>query len=603
MRVTDSCWIRGGTRVGLASLLLTGLALRAETVIYAATGLGPYKSVDDGKNWTPLSITSASTPAVPLAAYQIAVDPKNPANVFFIGTEGSQNKFFRSANAGAIWTSVALPPGITASSSQLLVDPVAPNNIYVFDPAVGAIRSSDFGQTWTTLSTPAGVFFNLSVDPAVSGVLYASITPVISRTTDFGATWTTVVRPDALPLSGVLPHGLFFDPIHPDVVFLANNIGNQKCSTPSGASANCGLFKSTAAAGWVPVDVLAAFRDLQFDRNTGDIYGTTFFDLLKSSDGGKTFLPLSATIRPAVYINPTVGRDVYLTATGELKHSTNGGDSWQTIILPPLCNILGPTCNPSRASPPRVEALAFAVAASSGAPVITLAANAFGEAPVLAPNMWAEIKGTNLAPAGVTRIWKSTDFLNNQLPTQLDGVSVKVGGKSAFIYYISPTQLNILTPPDALSSLTTVEVTNGGGTVTRMIAAQPLAPSFFVFDGTHVTATHANGALLGPSNLYPGLSTPARPNESVILYANGLGSTSLPVISGSPTQGGTLARFPEIRIGGLTARVDFAGLVSPGLFQINLVIPSGAVDGDPLLTGSHGGSDFQAGVRIAIQHE
>jgi hypothetical protein len=37
------------------------------------------------------------------------------------------------------------------------------------------------------------------------------------------------------------------------------------------------------------------------------------------------------------------------------------------------------------------------------------------------------------------------------MPTNLDGVSVTVKGKTAFVYYISPTQLNILTPPDAIS--------------------------------------------------------------------------------------------------------------------------------------------------------
>src|SRR5580692_9979874 len=83
------------------------------------------------------------------------------------------------------------------------------------------------------------------------------------------------------------------------------------------------------------------------------------------------------------------------------------------------------------------------------APVITLVANAEGETPLIAPNTWVEVKGQNLAPANDSRTWQNSDFVNGQLPASLDQVSVTVNGKAAFIYYISPTQINILTPPDA----------------------------------------------------------------------------------------------------------------------------------------------------------
>jgi uncharacterized protein (TIGR03437 family) len=70
-------------------------------------------------------------------------------------------------------------------------------------------------------------------------------------------------------------------------------------------------------------------------------------------------------------------------------------------------------------------------------PGITLVANAEGESLTIAPNTWVEIKGVNLAPTGDTRIWQGSDFVNNQMPTQLDGVSATVNGKSAFVYYRS----------------------------------------------------------------------------------------------------------------------------------------------------------------------
>src|SRR5205807_2408068 len=52
-------------------------------------------------------------------------------------------------------------------------------------------------------------------------------------------------------------------------------------------------------------------------------------------------------------------------------------------------------------------------AQASNGPNITLVANAFGDTPLVAPNTWVEIKGTKLAPAGDSRIWKDPDFVNN----------------------------------------------------------------------------------------------------------------------------------------------------------------------------------------------
>lgn len=43
----------------------------------------------------------------------------------------------------------------------------------------------------------------------------------------------------------------------------------------------------------------------------------------------------------------------------------------------------------------------------------------------------------------------------------MDGVSVTVNNKPAFVYYISPSQVNILTPPDAIQGPVQVKVTNG----------------------------------------------------------------------------------------------------------------------------------------------
>jgi uncharacterized protein (TIGR03437 family) len=164
--------------------------------------------------------------------------------------------------------------------------------------------------------------------------------------------------------------------------------------------------------------------------------------------------------------------------------------------------------------------------------------------------------------------------------------------------------VNILTPPDTLSGPAQVEVTYNGVTSAAFPApAQPLSPSFFVFNGgPYVAATHLNGSLIGPATLYPGSTTPAKPSETIVLYANGFGSTNVPVQSGSVSQSGTLSPLPEVKIGGVTAAVQFAGLVAPGEFQFNVTIPGSLGNGDQTITGTYGGVSTQSGALITIHN-
>ena len=198
----------------------------------------------------------------------------------------------------------------------------------------------------------------------------------------------------------------------------------------------------------------------------------------------------------------------------------------------------------------------------------------------------------------------NADFVNGTLPTQLDGVSATVNGKSAYVYYISPTQVNILTPPDAMTGPVQVVAVNNGVVGAPFTAeAQATSPSFFVFNGgPYVAAVHTSGSLIGPATLYPGSTTPAKPGEVVLIYANGFGPTSNAVVSGSETQSGSLSPFPTIKIGGIAATVQFAGLVAPGQYQFNVVIPSTLANGDQSISATYSGQTTQAGTLITVQN-
>ena len=236
--------------------------------------------------------------------------------------------------------------------------------------------------------------------------------------------------------------------------------------------------------------------------------------------------------------------------------------------------------------------------------------------PVIAQNDFIVIKGTNLVPANTPAsgaIWSSApSFASGLMPTQLGGVSVNVNNKPAFVYFYCSAatdpaclqdQLNILTPLDNTTGPVPVVVTSGGISSPPFTAnMQAVVPSFLLFSTAgYIAATHANGSLLGPTSLYPGSSTPAKPGETITLYAVGFGLPTTTLVNGSASQYGSLPVRPVCQVGGTAAAMAFAGVVSPGLYQLNLTIPPTAPSGDNAVVCTYNGSTTPAGNLITVQ--
>jgi uncharacterized protein (TIGR03437 family) len=241
-------------------------------------------------------------------------------------------------------------------------------------------------------------------------------------------------------------------------------------------------------------------------------------------------------------------------------------------------------------------------------PMIT-SINAAGSGPDIALNTWIEIKGANLAPTdlgpyGFT--WSTApEFASGKMPTQLRNVSVTVNGKPSYVYFISPAQVNVLTGLDSTTGQIQVVVTNGANSSQAFtVNVRARAPGFFLFGATkYIASTHADGSLLGPASMsVPGYQfTPAKPNETVVLYANGFGLPSTPLVEGSSTQFSPLPSLPVFLIGGVQATVAYAGVVAPGLYQFNVVVPANAPDGDNSVTATYAGFTTTPGALITVQ--
>ena len=251
----------------------------------------------------------------------------------------------------------------------------------------------------------------------------------------------------------------------------------------------------------------------------------------------------------------------------------------------------------------------------AGNPVITSVKTAFGS-PAIAQNTWLEIKGLNLAPSNTPAggvFWSTApEFTLGRMPTQIGGVSVTVNDLPAYVWWFCSAsttpacdsdQINVLSPLDNTVGFVQVVVTRQSvSSAPMMVNMQPLTPSFLLFDTTgHSVATHTDFSLLGPANLFPGLTTPAHPQEVAIVWATGFGLPATSLVPGSATQSGSLPVLPVCQIGSTPAMVNAAVLVGPGLYALFVVVPSGATNGDNVVSCTYRNSTTPAGDLVTVQ--
>jgi len=226
--------------------------------------------------------------------------------------------------------------------------------------------------------------------------------------------------------------------------------------------------------------------------------------------------------------------------------------------------------------------------------------NAADFSPGIAQNTWISIVGANLA--ATTRSWKSSDIVDGELPTSLDGVSVTVNGKPAYVSYVSPVQLNVLTPVDSTLGPVTIVIANNGLVSAQLsVSLMPTAPAFFrLKDPKYIAALHADNTIVGPVGSYPNAS-PAKPGETIVLYANGFGPPTTAIPAGQVITTPLAIAKPTVQIASTFTQVMAAALTAPGLYQLNVVVPDTAPDGDAPVLVQVGSVMTSTGTYIPVQ--
>jgi uncharacterized protein (TIGR03437 family) len=642
--------------------ILTGLAVHGSTILTTVQDFDPILSYDGGATWTQPSRAATGSVVSTGLVGEIGTSAINSGNPNYCYAY-TQAAFYYSKDACKTFTKTSAPALLQANSFVLpagadIIAPVPGAQTVYVGTANGVLKSADYGVTFSATTWPFTQVTAIGVNPANVNMILVGSTKGLSASTDGGGTWASVSTPGT-----GYPTTIAYSTTSPNVVLIGLNQGPGKGggmlrSADSGATfqlSNSGLSTTVRnMTGYSIVDewsarfssdgvaALATSTGIYLSYDTGQTWQNitsnsiaTYFTeaawdsgyLYASTFGGgvvRTQIPAPALTPSPASLSFTSGgaaQTVVVTANRPglaftVAATTQSSLNWLTVTptsgATPANLTVGVNASGflpgnysgqltiTAGSAPAVTIPVTLVATSpvpGTEPVIKFVVNGASFQSTIAPGMFLTVIGTDLSQT--TRSWGDGDFINGALPTSLDGVSVSIGGKAAYIDYISPGQINLLAPAGVSVGTSAVLVKSPLGiSAPTNATVSSVAPAFFLISGTYPAALHPDYSLVGPSGLFPG-TTPAAPGETIQIYATGFGATnpatpdgvlSIPVAP--------LASAPTVTVGGKDAKVVFAGIVSPGLYQLNVTIPD-LPDGDASLVAQLNGATAPA-VTIAV---
>ena len=352
-------WRSVGPARGGRSIAAAGSVKRPLEYYFGATGGGLWKTTDGGLTWQPTSDGFFKTSSVGA----IGVSESNP-DIVYVGMGETELRgniilgdgVYKSTDAGKTWSHTGLDS--TYTIARVRVHPSNPDVVFVaaFGNPYGAnndrgiFRSQDGGKTWHKVlyrNNKTGAS-DLVIDAKNPDILYAALweayrTPYslsdggagsgLFKSTDGGTTWTELTRKPGLPTANILGK-----------ITVMVGGGDSKRLYAMVEAQEGGLFRSNdSGATWTLVNKERRLwqRAFYFIRMTADptdrdtLYVLNF-ELLKSTDGGTSFKPMTETHgdHHDLWIASNDPRRMINSNDGGASVSVNGGATWTEQAYP-----------------------------------------------------------------------------------------------------------------------------------------------------------------------------------------------------------------------------------------------------------------------------
>jgi photosystem II stability/assembly factor-like uncharacterized protein len=357
-------WRLVGPFRGGRVLAVTGVPGQAERFYFGSVGGGVWRTGNAGRTWEPVFDRQ------PIASVgAIAVAPSDP-RILYVGSGEADmrsdisygNGLYRSDDGGASWTKIGLED--SRQIGRILVHPRDPNLVYVAalghaygpNPERGVFRSRDGGKSWRRVlfrdeNTGA---IDLAFDPRNPEVVFAALWQTrrppwnvyppsdgpgsgLYRSTDAGDSWSRVAG--GFPSEGLGRVGIAVaasDPRRVYAIVDAKEGGLYASADGGGSWKLVNADRRIWARGWY-------FGGVTVDPTNPDVVYACNTTMYRSTDGGKTFLPLKGAPGGDDYhqlwIDPADTRRMIVGSDQGAVVSVDGGATWSSWYNQPTAQL------------------------------------------------------------------------------------------------------------------------------------------------------------------------------------------------------------------------------------------------------------------------
>lgn len=286
---TGATWTRFAGELTRTRVISLAIDPQLSATVFAGTmGDGTYKSPDGGRSWHQFN-AGIQKGTISAIVNQVVFNPRGTEMVYAATTVG----VFRSLDGGRKWVERMVGMNEVNFVVSLVMDPQRPNVLYAGTTG-GVYRTINGTESWekkshgmvaadAKMASMALGVNGLAVDPTNSDVVYAGTTKGLYKSIDQGEHWEKLEG----SIQDSYVSAIQIDPSRPSTLYLATSERVQK--------------SEDAGTTWEPkiqgLDA-SSIRSLQISPSDSQVLyvGTNGGGLYRSADGGESWKRLSLSI-------------------------------------------------------------------------------------------------------------------------------------------------------------------------------------------------------------------------------------------------------------------------------------------------------------------